>query len=217
MRSGEARHANTSQAVVSLLAAGYASPLGQRIIAEIMRIHEPLGIPNEEMWYALATLARQPIEWIDRFGWRRLASSEKDALYWFWREVGLRLQLTGAPADPQAMEEFLHDYERSHFALAPENQQMVAVAQQEWLTRFPHGLRWAARAIFLSVLDNRIRESLGLPHPSPWIQQAVASFFLMRRHALAVSPALRRSWWAGGWAVDRVKTSQSSRFLQSIA
>jgi hypothetical protein len=211
MRNGQARHANASDAAVALLKVGYASPAGRRMIAEIRRIHGPLGIPDEEMWYSLATLACQPMEWIERYGWRPLEPLEKESLLSFWREVGIRFELSDPPSDARAMEEFLRDHERSHFALAPQNEQMAQVAEREWLTRFPRGMRWLARLIFLSVLDSRIRDCLGLPHPSHWTRRTVSRFFLFRRRVLKMFPTLRRSWWAGGWALHRANATDGLR------
>ena len=212
-RSGNLRHANASVSVVGLMKWGYNSPVGRQITAAVTHIHGQHGISDEEMWYALATLVRQPIVWIERYGWRPMEAPEKEALFQFWREVGKRMRLSDPPVDFSALERLFCEYEYRHFAQAPQNKQMVEVARREWVGRFPFGLRWMANAIFLSVLEEPIRQTLGLPQPWRMTERAISAFFLFRRRLLATFPRMRQSWWAGGWALVRGNEAESLQYI----
>jgi hypothetical protein len=203
-RDTDRRHGNTNVAIVGLMKWGLTSPRGEKMISRLIDSHAPHGITNEEMWYAISTLVCMPIDWLRRVGWRRLGSREEEAIFRFWREVGVRMQLTDPPKTLSAFDAFRRDYERRHFAPSPQNTLMGDIARREWLGRFPTWLRPPADAFFLSLLDDSMREALSLPKPWAVTRWLVAVTARVRRYAMAASPRLRRSWWAGAWAIDHV-------------
>jgi hypothetical protein len=204
LRDAHQRNANLNVAVLGLMRLGYDSPIGRRMIAELVRIHEPLTIENEDMWYALCLGVSVPIGWLEWAGWRSLSAEEKQALFQFWRAVGLQLGLHDPPADLSSCVRFVADYERRMFAQAPQTKVMGEIARREWVERFPVLFQPVADAVFRSVIDESLGRAFDQPLPCAVTRQMALSIFVLRRILLRAIPPLRRSWWVGQWAIDRV-------------
>ena len=63
--------------MAELAAHGYDSPRGKEALRVINRAHGRFAISNDDMRYVLSTFIYDPIDWIDRFGWRPLHEHER--------------------------------------------------------------------------------------------------------------------------------------------
>src|SRR5437773_7518941 len=101
---------------------GYGSDRGGRALGRMNQQHGRFAIANDDFRYVLSTFIYEPIRWNARFGWRPMCEQEKLALFWFWCEVGARMNIRDVPPDFAAFEQFNRDYEREQFRFADTTQ-----------------------------------------------------------------------------------------------
>ena len=76
------------------------------------RIHHHFDITNEDFLYVLSTFIYDPVRWNARFGWRKMIEKERLAAFYFWREVGRRMNIKNIPATYEEFEQYNIAYER---------------------------------------------------------------------------------------------------------
>src|SRR5262249_12106871 len=106
------RYDDTAIMMVEFVKHGYSSERGARMIARMNEIHARFRIHQEDYLYVLTGLMFEPIRWNARFGWRPMTEVEKLSHFYFWREVGTRMDLTVIPDTYEACEAFNLAYER---------------------------------------------------------------------------------------------------------
>jgi hypothetical protein len=82
------------------------------------QIHARFAIDNRDYLYVLSTFLLEPMRWIDRFGYRRLLTGEREALLHFWRAIGVRMGIRDIPASLSEFESLNRDFEAEHFRYA---------------------------------------------------------------------------------------------------
>ena len=153
------------------------------------RIHGMYRIQNEDFLYTLSTFVFVPIDWIDRFGWRKLYPNERLGLFHFWREVGTRMNIENMPETFEAFQAFSLDYERRTFART-ESAQRVANATRDLLLSFylPKPLWKPGEPFVYAVMDESLLRAIGYPIPSlPW-RGIVEGLMRARARVLRVLP-----------------------------
>src|SRR5688500_12217806 len=75
------RYDDTALRMAELAAHGYDSPRGRDALRVINRAHGRYAITNDDMRYVLSTFIYDPIDWIDRYGWRPLTGHERIAAF----------------------------------------------------------------------------------------------------------------------------------------
>ncbi len=114
-RRPQKRYDDTALLMAELSAHGYDSPRGKQALRAINRMHGQYAIDNDDLRYVLSTFVYDPIDWIDRFGWRRLSEQERLAAFHFYRQVGLRMGIRALFTDFDEFQQFTVDYEDRHF------------------------------------------------------------------------------------------------------
>ena len=108
---------------------GPRSERGAEALKRIRRIHaRHSGITREGLLYTLWVFSFEPMEWVERCGWRKLSAKERHAVGCFWLEVGAGLGIEQLPSDPSAFEAWGRQFERQH-GIAP-NSNAVVVADE---------------------------------------------------------------------------------------
>src|SRR5207253_141301 len=105
-RRAQKRYDDTDLIVSELLEWGYDSERGRAAMRRMNQLHARFAIANDDFLYVLSTFVFEPIRWNARFGWRPLCSQERLALFYFWREVGRRMNLKELPASYEAFEAY---------------------------------------------------------------------------------------------------------------
>ena len=85
------RYDDTVLLLSEILEHGYDSERGRAALRRMNQQHGHYTIPNDEFLYTLSTFIFEPIRWVAKFGWRRQLDAEKQAAFFFWREVGRRM------------------------------------------------------------------------------------------------------------------------------
>src|SRR5204863_1334534 len=124
------RYDDTDILISELVDWGYDSERGRRAIDRINALQGRFQIANRDFLYVLSTFIYEPIRWNARFGWRLLCEEEKQAYYFFWREVGWRMKIEEIPESYEAFEKFNLEFEAKHFRFSETNQR-VGIATRE--------------------------------------------------------------------------------------
>src|SRR5215470_7973072 len=94
-------------------------------LRRLNQVHGCFAIANEDFLYVLSTFIFGPIRWNERFGWRLLCEQERLGYFYFWREVGRRMNIHDIPSDYQVFERFNRDYERQHYRFTEANRRVA--------------------------------------------------------------------------------------------
>ena len=163
------RYDDTALLMAELAAHGYDSPRGRQSLRVINRMHGQYAIANDDMRYVLSTFVYDPIDWIDRFGWRPLSEHEKLAAFHYYREVGARMGIKELFTDPDEFRQFKVDYERREFRWAATNERVGKYTMDLFCGWYPAPLRPAARVAVRALLDPPMLTAFGLPAAPRWV------------------------------------------------
>jgi hypothetical protein len=134
----------------------------------------------------------EPIRWNARFGWRPLCEQERLAYFYFWREVGRRMNIRTIPATYEEFERFNVAYEHTGFRYNATNKCVAEATRELFLSWFPRPLRGLARPAIDALLDDPLIEAFGFPRPSRRTRALVTGALRLRAALLRLLPARRR-------------------------
>src|SRR5438309_1344814 len=159
------RYDDTDIIVSELMEWGYDSDRGQRALRRMNQLHGRFAIANEDFLYVLSTFIYEPIRWNARFGWRPMCEQERLSMFYFWREVGRRMNLKELPSDYDAFERYNRAYELQHYHYTPANQRVGSATRDLFLNMFlrwfPAPLRRLARPAMYAMMDEPILAAFG--------------------------------------------------------
>lgn len=177
------RYDDTGIIVSELFKWGYNHPRGQAFLNRMNAIHQRYPIQNEDYLYVLSTFIYEPVKWIEQFGWRSLSEKEKQAMYFFWREVGIRMSIVNIPPTYKDLEAYNREYEESHFAYAEANRRVANATREMLLKWFPWGMRSQVDKAIPALLDPALLDALGWK-PAPTRLTALLKQILQLRSRL---------------------------------
>ncbi len=180
-RHGQKRYDDTSLLISRFMQDGLDSETGQRAIAHMNHIHGFYRIPNEDYLFVLSTFVFYPINWLNRYGWRKLIPAEERAFFLFFREVGTMMNLRDIPATVEELSAFTDAYEAKHFCYAPSNQRVADATVrivQGWL---PGILRPLTKPVFAALIDEKLRRAFGYQRPPGWFVGLLEGAFWLRK------------------------------------
>src|SRR5882672_8795871 len=140
------RYDDTDLIVSELMERGYDSERGRRALLRMNQQHGRFAIANEDFLYVLSTFVFEPIRWNEQFGWRLLCAQERLGYFYFWREVGRRMNIRGIPLDYDVFERFNKDYEREHYRFTEANRRVGAATRELFASWFPRFLAPVVRS-----------------------------------------------------------------------
>ena len=185
------RYDDTDIIVSELLEWGYESERGKRAIRRMNQLHGRFAIANEDFLYVLSTFIFEPIRWNQRFGWRLLCEQERLGHFYFWREVGRRMNIRDIPASYNAFERFNRDYENTHYRFTEANQRVGAATRELFVSWFPNVLAPVVRSAIYALLDDRVIDAFGFPQPSRLVRALVSGALRLRGRAAHLMPPRR--------------------------
>ena len=191
-RAAQKRYDDTDLILSTIVEEGYQSEAGKRAIRQMNRIHGRFEIADQDFLYVLSSFVFEPIRWNARFGWRPLIETEKLATFEFWREIGRRMAILDVPEESAALERFNEEYERERFARTEATERVGRATRDMFLAWFP-GLpaRFGSRAIY-ALMDERLLDAFGFPHPPGTLRAAVETSLRTRGRVVARLPPRRR-------------------------
>jgi hypothetical protein len=197
-RTGEFGHAaqkrydDTDLILSTIAEAGYDSEEGKRAIRQMNRIHGRFEIANEDFLYVLSSFVFEPIRWNARFGWRPLVETEKLATFEFWREIGHRMAIKDIPESYAELESYNKGYERERFRRTNATERVGRATRDMFLAWFPAVPRRFGVEAIDALMDDRLLDAFGFPHPPRALRAAVETSLSARARLVALLPPRRR-------------------------
>ncbi len=187
------RYDDTLIALTELVKHGYDSERGHAVIFRMAQIHARFAIRSRDFLFILTCLMLEPMRWNARFGWRPMCEVEKQSQYYFWREVGKRMQISNIPNSLAECEVWNRNYEqqefrRSHASVALKNPLFRLL--ESWM---PRPLRPLVRPVLTSLLEPELWPIFDLKPPPPRFVSLVQSALRMRARFLRHFPLRRPS------------------------
>ncbi len=206
------RYDDTDLILSEILEHGYDSPHGRAALRRMNQIHRRYAISNEDYLYVLSTFIYEPVRWNARFGWRVVTEKEKLANFYFWREVGRRMNIQGIPDHYAAFEAFNEAYEAAHFRYHPSNARVAGHTRDLFLSWYlPRRLYPLGRPFIYAIMDDRLLQACGFRRPPHWMQRLVAWGLRSRGrlyHRFQRRPffrtQMRRRTYPAGYAIDEL-------------
>jgi hypothetical protein len=164
-RYGQKRYDDTALLIAEFSEHGYDSERGRAAIRRMNQLHRRWNIRNEDYLYVLSTFIYVPIAFHEQFGWRKPTQHENLANFYFWSEVGKRMNIQDIPPTFEAFEQFHHAYERQYFRYSPENERIGNATIEIFQQWYPALLRPLIREVIYCFMDDRLREAFGFPKP----------------------------------------------------
>ncbi|MET8797153.1 4-hydroxy-3-methylbut-2-enyl diphosphate reductase [Nocardia sp. NPDC004568] len=182
-RSGQKRYDDTRILIGEIVLHGYDSIRGRQSIRQINRAHHGFDLANEDMLYVLSAFVFEPIRWIDRWGWRKVTAAERLGSFYFFREIGKRMNISALPDDYDSFLEFNKEYERRRFRYAASNEEMSDAVLAVYSSWYRRPLDRLFAATLACRLDEAARAALGRSEPNVFAR--VASRTGLHAHAFA--------------------------------
>ena len=173
------------------VADGVDSPRSKAAVDRLNRIHGHYRIPNDEFQYVLATTIVGPVRWIRRYGWRPLDPVEIVALTRFTTRFGELMGITGLPETYEGYEELLDSYEAQRFELDPANTRVTEATIRIGRATAPWFLKPGFRRVSIALMDEPLRNALGMEAQPGWLVRAVDLGLRLRGRALRFFPPRR--------------------------
>jgi hypothetical protein len=187
------RYDDTSIFMIEFVKNGYDSERGRALIARMNHIHARFVIRQDDYLYILTALMLEPIRWNARFGWRRMTEKEKDANYFFWREVGKRMGITIIPDSRAGCERFNEEYEREQFKRTASSVELSTELFKLLESWVPSLVRPLVKPGMSTLLDEKLLDHFAIARPPRWLKVIVELALKARARAMRWLPARRRA------------------------
>ena len=179
-------------------------------------------IPNDEFQYVLATTLVGPVRWIERYGWRRLDPSRAGRDHPVHHPVRRADGHQGPAGDLRRLPRAAHvDYERERFEHDPANTRVteatIRIGRRDRAVVPQAGFR----RVTIALMDEPLREALGMPAQPRWLVAAVDLGLRAARQGAPVRAA--RAWrrtsathptYPNGYRLDQIGPSIDARRAQ---
>lgn len=162
------------------------SPAGMQVVERMNRMHARYPIPNELNLYTLSTLACLPQRLGRQFTGRDLFDGRESlALYHFWRQVGEMMGIRDIPGSPEAMLQWMLDFEAAEYGHTRDGHEVTMALAREYSQRwYPTPLQDIGRRVFLAMFDDHLRDTHRMPASTAaeqaLVKAAVRAFVLGR-------------------------------------
>ncbi|GIE95424.1 oxygenase MpaB family protein [Paractinoplanes rishiriensis] len=187
------RYDDTALLMGEIAAHGYDSPRGREALKVVNRAHGRYPISNDDMRYVLSTFIYDPIDWLERYGWRPPHDNERLAAFHYYREVGRRMGIRDLPSTYESYAQFKRDYERTHFTYSDTNRRVGEYTVGLFAAWFPGFLRPAVRLGVRGMLDEPMLRAFGFEPAPRWVGTLAVAGLRARAAVLRLFPPRRRS------------------------
>src|SRR5262249_39554386 len=134
------------------------------------------------------TFVFEPIRWNARYGWRPMCEQERLAMFYFWREVGRRMNIRQLPEAYDEFQRYNTEYEKRHYRYTDANQRVGGSTRDLFLSWFPGLLHPLARPAIYALMDEPLIEAFGFPRASPLMRRLVTGALRARAKVLRWLP-----------------------------
>jgi hypothetical protein len=117
-----------------------------------------------------------------------LCEQERLGYFYFWREVGRRMNIRDIPVSYDVFERFNKEYEREHYRFTEANRRVGAATRELFVSWFPRFLAPVVRSAIYALLDDRLIEAFGFPQPSRLMRRLVPGALRLRAGFVRLLP-----------------------------
>lgn len=199
------RMVDTGIVILELIHGGPDSERGRRMVRMLRVLHDRPDILQEDLTYVLNALVVVPVRFIEKVGWRPLASAEKTAAWRWWHELGQRMGIAHLPASYEEAEQELERYEAQHLAPSDDGRQLTGLILATFAEWVPWPLSSRLGQVTSALIDDPpFSRAIGLEParlPARTLVRVVQS---LRRLQQRLSPPAREAGFAPGQAVGSV-------------
>ncbi len=185
-KHGQRRYDDTALIVAEFMQNGYDSDRGSRAIAQMNKIHSLYKINNDDYLFVLSTFIFLPIQWVDNFGWRKTTDNERQALYYFFKEVGERMKISAIPSSLEELGFFVEEYEQKNFRYEKSNYALASATANIVKGWMPFFVKPFVLPAIRCLLDVKMLEVLGYKQPSFLLKYIVVQAMKTRAFFLRV-------------------------------
>lgn len=182
------RYDDTALLMGELVEHGYDSERGRASLRTVNRMHARYDISNDDMLYVLSTFAFDPLDWIDRYGWRRLRPNERRAGVEFYRQVGIRMGIRDIPTSDEEFHAFKLRYEREQFLFSDDNRAVGEYTRDLLASWYPRPMGPVVRTAVHSMIDADMTAAFGFPPARPAVTSTLRAALQMRSGLVRVLP-----------------------------
>jgi hypothetical protein len=191
-RRAQRRYDDTELLIAEFVEYGYDSQRGRAAIRQMNRIHGRHPIANDDYLYVLSAMVIEPIRWNERFGWRPLVEQERQAAFHFWRRVGAMMAIDDIPATLAELDAFNRRFEEERFAYTDEGRRVGIATRDLFVSWFPWLPRRLGQRAIHALLDDRLLDAFGFPHPTRAERRAVEAALRTRARVVRLLPPRRK-------------------------
>ncbi|MBX3080018.1 MAG: DUF2236 domain-containing protein [Anaerolineae bacterium] len=191
-KHGQKRYDDTSLIMAEIVEQGYDSERGHEAIRRMNNIHRHFPISNEDKLYVLSTFIFEPIRWNKMLGWRLYTEHERQATFYFWREVGKRMNIQDIPESFEDYERFNHDYEAKYYTYTDTNRHIADATVDIFCRWYPAVFSPLVKIGIYALLDEPLRKAFGFPAQPAWLRWTLERVMRLRAFAIQFLPVRRR-------------------------
>lgn len=197
---GVRRVDDTRAFLVEILAAGTHTPDGAALARRLRDIHSLYRIRNDDYLATLAVFVVDPVEFIDRWGWRPTTAVEREALYRVYRELAEHMEVRDIPPSFEALAAWRRDYEAHALRYTPANEAVSRGLLRALTATLPGVGVGAIEDAVSALLPERARHAAGLRPPRAGVRATIEATLAARQRALRrIDPWQTRAFWQTGF------------------
>jgi hypothetical protein len=164
-KHGQKRYDDTTLMLSGLTEKGLDSDYARIVIGRMNELHGRWNLKNEDMLYVLSTFIFEPLRWSEQFGWRKPTQHERLANFYFWSEIGKRMNIKDIPETIEAFEAFNIAHEKKYFAYDEASRKIGLATIEVFLSWYPAVLRPLVHQGLLSFMDDALLNAMGFKKP----------------------------------------------------
>ena len=167
-----------------------------------------------------------PIYWVEKYGWRKLTKDEKLAIFLFFREVGIRMNIKNIPEDYDTFEKFHKDYERDNFRYSDTNKEIGEYTRKLILSFYlPNFLTFAGKPFIACFMDEPLIDAMGFRRPSKLLKGMVKGLmnlragivrYLPERKTPRLGTQVKRATYPEGYKIEELGTRPKVKTAETI-
>lgn len=113
------------------------------------------------------------IQWIDDFGWYKTTENEKEALFYFFKEVGKRFKISAVPSSLEELKIFVEGYEQCNFHYEKSNNALASATNNIIKGWMPFFAKHIVLLVIRCLLDQKMLKVLGYKLPPLLLKNTV--------------------------------------------
>lgn len=193
-KHGQKRYDDTGLLMAEFMQDGYDGERGKRAINHINKIHSYYKIRNEDYLFVLSTFVFVPAQWIDTYGWRKITENERQALFYFFMQVGIRMNIE-VPGTLAGLEKFVEEYEKNNFMFKETNQALANATVNIVKSWMPFFVKPFVLPVMKCVLDEKMLKVLGYTPSPAWLKSLFNGVMSVRALSLRRVTLQKYPWY----------------------